>query len=95
MESKLETLYVNKDATIGVVIGLEGATDLGYFSVKLLQEWLQQVKNVLGDDEVDIQFKMSDSNPAFMIAAYSVDEKDAAVVVGGKYRVDGKKWGEE
>jgi hypothetical protein len=56
---------------------------------------LQQVKNVLGDDEVDIQFKMSDSNPAFMIAAYSVDEKDAAVVVGGKYRVDGKKWGDE
>ena len=95
MEGKLKSLYMNKEQTVGVVLGLEGTTDLGYFSVNLLQEWLQQVKNVLGDDEVDIRFKLSGKIPAFMIAAYSIDGGDTAVVVCGKYRIDGKGWEEE
>lgn len=84
------------DDTIGIVTGVTELKDVGDFPAAGLEEWFKQIKLVLGDDDIRIQFKISNlqTAPAYGIFA-SHNGMDPHVAIIGKHRLDGKKWGEE
>jgi hypothetical protein len=87
----------SKDGTVGVVSDVGDLKNVGDFSIRCLDDWMKKVKLVLGDDiDVLIEFKLcgNPTEPAYFITA-SHGGDDPKVMVCGKFRIDGKQWGDK
>lgn len=92
----MKIITKNKSNAVGIATELGEMKDVGEFQIGILEEGIAMAKIVFGDGDVHIRFKLSSipSMKSYLIAISSVDSEDPAVIMAGKYRDDGKHWGE-
>ena len=90
----MQVITKNKTNTVGIATEIQNLKNLGTFRSADISEWLEKVRTVFGDDDINIRFKLSDdpARPGYLVAASSTEQPEPMVVVTGQYRLDGKVW---
>ena len=85
----MKILSANKDGTVGIISGVDDLKSAGHFSMRVLNEWIEKVGAMYGDDDVEIYFKASEGAMcnAYMIAASATDSDEIFVAATGKTMV--------
>jgi len=93
----MNVIHKNEASTVGIISDIDNLIPIGEFSVSILKEWMALAETVYDDDpNLMLVIKKSEDprTPGYLLGL-SKDGEAPYVCCTGKYRKDGKGWGEE